>query len=371
MIPSSALPPNTLTSRHSFMRLGMEVEGEKTLEEVYEEGKHLGKGSTAKVKSCHGIALSRPLKRNNIHFAVEKASAFSLVSKIVSPYLTTPKSITYSTTADDYFAADNLAGKDTLFAWSQKEENSGAFWPILDMAKGIKALHQAGIFHRDIKPENVTIVEEGKDPHAEICDFGFATLKNQKYSALRPFMLAALEKTNLAADYLVKREFELHLMVLWNLKQTIGTPKYMSPSIVGPKGEAYKASDDIYSFALTALYLVHGDKDSLEVALSPKKCESKAGYVAMRHENVKKFLEKGDLSRWDEKTLSIEFRKVLSDMIKNVDKKEPEQDMGVFLARLEKLGPENFLAPMKKPCFGGWLPQNGFFAFKFLGLSEK
>jgi serine/threonine protein kinase len=51
---------------------------------------------------------------------------------------------------------------------------------LLDLAKGIKTLHQHGIVHRDIKPENVlvTSTNERKDI-LKLADFGVSSCDNQ------------------------------------------------------------------------------------------------------------------------------------------------------------------------------------------------
>ncbi|KAL4868028.1 hypothetical protein BDV12DRAFT_197592 [Aspergillus spectabilis] len=45
---------------------------------------------------------------------------------------------------------------------------------FLDTAKGLAALHDAGIAHGDVKSENVLVFSQEGSYHAKICDFGFA-----------------------------------------------------------------------------------------------------------------------------------------------------------------------------------------------------
>ena len=116
----------------------------------------------------------------------------------------------------------------------------------------------------------------------------------------------------------------------------------MSPSLVGNDREPFRASDDIYSFAMTALVLAQTNSSWIRPKASWS--EDPLTYIKQRHNGVKKLLKKGDISRPDGKCLSSEFRQILRDMIENVDKSENrEEDIGVYLKRLVKLGPENFL----------------------------
>ncbi|KAK0738103.1 hypothetical protein B0T18DRAFT_239281 [Schizothecium vesticola] len=59
---------------------------------------------------------------------------------------------------------------------------------LLDVARGLHALHQAGIFHTDLKPDNILIFGTGNGPqdniianrfHAKVSDFGSSIMRNK------------------------------------------------------------------------------------------------------------------------------------------------------------------------------------------------
>jgi ABC-type phosphate transport system substrate-binding protein/tRNA A-37 threonylcarbamoyl transferase component Bud32 len=91
---------------------------------------------------------------------------------------------------------------------------------LIDAALGIMYLHGKGIVHRDIKTHNFLVDRMGT---VKVADFGT--------SAMLGFNLRATGSEN-------------------NMKTMVGTPEYVAPEVVTPKGKGYSAKADIYSFGI-------------------------------------------------------------------------------------------------------------------------
>ena len=91
---------------------------------------------------------------------------------------------------------------------------------LIDAALGIMYLHGKGIVHRDIKTHNFLVDRLGT---IKVADFGT--------SAALGFNVRASGSEN-------------------NMKTMVGTPEYVAPEVVTPKGKGYSAKADIYSFGI-------------------------------------------------------------------------------------------------------------------------
>lgn len=76
-----------------------------------------------------------------------------------------------------YLAMEYLKGTDLhrFLESSQILSHSQVLLLLLQVAKGLEAIHSAGVIHRDLKPGNI-LLQEGLD-HAKISDFGLAYLE--------------------------------------------------------------------------------------------------------------------------------------------------------------------------------------------------
>jgi serine/threonine-protein kinase len=95
-----------------------------------------------------------------------------------------------------------------------------------EIARGLEALHAAGLIHRDVKPANVLLTEDG---HAKLADLGLA-----------------------------RREAGQSLIDLTRSGQIVGTFEYLSPE----QAEASREIDfraDLYSLGATLFALVTGE----------------------------------------------------------------------------------------------------------------
>jgi eukaryotic-like serine/threonine-protein kinase len=104
----------------------------------------------------------------------------------------------------------------------------------LQIARGLAAAHDHGIFHRDLKPENIFITRDG---HVKILDFGLAKLTMPEPSAPGTSAQATL-------DSVTGRGVPL------------GTVGYMSPEQC--RGAAIDARSDLFSFGAVLYEMLSG-----------------------------------------------------------------------------------------------------------------
>ncbi len=208
---------------------------EELLDGKYRLDRELGRGGMGLVHVGHDMLLDRPVAVKRLlpgpppspeHLASfrREASALAAVRNehIVQVY-------SFGEHQGQPFFAMELVQGASLGAIVAQHARHGAMIPlhraltiILQVARGLVAIHRAGVLHRDIKPDNI-LIEEGTG-RPVLIDFGLVS-----------FLQSAGVQGNAE-----------------------GTPDYMAPEIWQPSlGEVTRASD-IYALGCTVYEILAG-----------------------------------------------------------------------------------------------------------------
>ncbi len=121
---------------------------------------------------------------------------------------------------------------------------------LLQIAKGLSALHARGVVHRDLKPANVLLTPSGT---AKIADFGIARLDGSE--SVDPLGATA---EGAPADEALAPTIDARAPSSASLTQTgvlMGTPLYMAPELAKGARLAGPAAD-VWSFGVIAFELL-------------------------------------------------------------------------------------------------------------------
>jgi serine/threonine-protein kinase len=126
----------------------------------------------------------------------------------------------------EYVLGATLAEEENRFG-----DRGWALRILCQIAKGLEAIHKAGVVHRDVKPSNILLSYESDPlyPTAKITDFGVSALGPSDESP----DATVIEKTMTRTGSLV------------------GTPAYMAPEAYDGSHEL-DAKSDVFSFAIVA-----------------------------------------------------------------------------------------------------------------------
>lgn len=127
-----------------------------------------------------------------------------------------------------YFTMERIDGitAEDILARRGRLECNEALWIVLQMARALGALHEAGYLHRDVKPNNVIVQADGR---AVMIDLGFTQ----------------------ALDPSVGEDTPLHAL-------TVGTVEYLSPEQARGRQDLDPRAD-IYSLGVSLYHLVVGE----------------------------------------------------------------------------------------------------------------
>ncbi len=140
------------------------------------------------------------------------------------------------TSDDGVFVAMELVDGHTLRAWATAQPRT---WRqvasvLAEAARGLEAVHAAGVTHRDIKPDNIIV---GSDGRTRLGDFGLA-----RSGVAAP--VAAATDTEIAPGTPVTA--------------IAGTPAYMAPEVL--RGGSATAASDQFSFGVMAYEALAGKR---------------------------------------------------------------------------------------------------------------
>ena len=110
---------------------------------------------------------------------------------------------------------------------------------LLPAARGLAAIHAAGLVHRDLKPDNIMIGDDGR---VRVVDLGLARApRRSPDESLASTPGAAAEGTTLTGTGV-----------------RAGTPAYMAPELW--RGEAGDARSDLFAFCVTLWEALYGER---------------------------------------------------------------------------------------------------------------
>ncbi len=115
---------------------------------------------------------------------------------------------------------------------------------LAQAARGLVALHGAGLVHRDFKPENVMITDDGI---AKVADFGLARASTDSASVEN-----TLERSDADAD------IGTGIRTITRAGAIVGTPAYAAPEVL--EGRRADARSDQFSFCVTAHEALYGER---------------------------------------------------------------------------------------------------------------
>ena len=201
----------------------------------YVLGDLLGTGAMGRVYSAWEPELDR---RVAIKVLREDLGRDSLVreaqamARLNHPNVVTVHEV--GTTSEGVFVAMELVEGETLRAWAKTARPWREQVRVLvETARGIGAVHAAGVIHRDVKPDNVIV---GADRRVRIGDFGLARARDEGGTRTpedKPLATGTPQASSVA-----------------------GTPAYMAPEVL--RGQPADPASDQFSFGVTAYEVISG-----------------------------------------------------------------------------------------------------------------
>jgi tRNA A-37 threonylcarbamoyl transferase component Bud32/tetratricopeptide (TPR) repeat protein len=177
------------------------------------------------------------------------------------------------TVDDAVFVAMELVEGDTLRDWVERPRPWREVAAVLlEVARGLAAVHAAGVVHRDVKPDNVIV---GADGRARLGDFGLARAAKTDSETETEADSETDSETETETDSETETETETEtesdshvIAVAARAVPAIGTPTathviagtpaYMAPEVLA--GRSADAASDQFCFGVMAWELLHGER---------------------------------------------------------------------------------------------------------------
>jgi len=148
------------------------------------------------------------------------------------------------------FVVMDLVEGDTLRAWARDRKPAELIRVLIEIARGLAAVHATGVIHRDIKPDNIIV---GLDGRARLGDFGLARGTATRATG-RPADDISFEDTAVAIG---PREGVTAAGTPRSIGTAIaGTPVYMAAELL--RGGAATPASDQFAFGVTAYEIIAG-----------------------------------------------------------------------------------------------------------------
>jgi tRNA A-37 threonylcarbamoyl transferase component Bud32/tetratricopeptide (TPR) repeat protein len=166
------------------------------------------------------------------------------------------------TTAEGTYVVMDLVEGETLRAWIGKSRAIRETIAILiDIARGLAAVHAAGVVHRDIKPDNIIV---GTDGRARLGDFGLARSSSRTAAAATDIASSArdapvndasvTDAAGARATAIASNRDPIAASAAAAATAIAGTPAYMAPEVM--RGGAATPASDQFAFGVTAYELL-------------------------------------------------------------------------------------------------------------------
>jgi serine/threonine protein kinase len=212
---------------------------------------HLAAGGLGSVWSAWDPELDRPVaikvvgtssidgdSRRAMQRLVREAKA---VARVSHPNVVTVYDVGTAEPANreaEVYVVLELVDGETLAQWLERERRraKAILSVFVDVARGLAAVHRAGLVHRDVKPANIVVDGEGR---ARLLDFGLARAFDEDEQRLAT-STADLDDVTTHDGYVV------------------GTPAYMPPE--QHAGAPAHAAADQYAFCVALCEALHGKR---------------------------------------------------------------------------------------------------------------